>query len=324
MTSKGPSKRIQSQAFTLGLLLQKIDQGQHPKSIATDLNKSKQLVNYYIRQLEKKGYIHRKIRSNIAIYELLPLGKVAIEGLVAASVRGVLPRFHHLAFMYEILGNKGRIEAFLPLERGSKLRGDVVEVHGKFEYDGEEFSVSRWHVGSSEQLKVWAPATYEASVGDAMMLAAVKLDRVAQEISKRYDLALGKYRKIQRPEFAYERDPYARYWMDLTGGANVKTEEGTIDQSEGPPEAEFFTTESAVAYLKMPGRVKEMEKLTEKNVKAMEIFAKGMEEHMKLIGQLQAVARSLQANADQAQKQRDSGFLSHVRRKFHRRVTSSS
>jgi predicted transcriptional regulator len=318
LTSKGGSKGIQGSAFILGVLLQKLDQGQHPQSIAIDLNKSKQLINYYIRQLEKKGYIHRKVRSNIAIYELLPLGKRALEGLVTGSVRGVLPRFHHLCFMYPILGKGGRIEAFLPLERGSKLRGDVVEVHGRFEYEGESFSVSRWHVGSSEQLKVWAPATYESSVGDALMLAAVKLDRVAQEISKRYDLALGKYRKIQRPEFAYERDPYAKYWMDLTGGANVKTEEGTIDQSEGPPEAEFFTTESAVAYLKMPGRVKDMERLAEKNVEAMQVFAKGMEEHMKLISQLQAVAQSLQANADEARRQRETGFLNYIKKRVHR------
>jgi hypothetical protein len=306
--------------------LEKLDQGQYPLSIAQDLNKSKQLINYYIRRLERQGYIERVVKSSICIYELLPKGKAVLERLVTPSQGAVLPRFHHLCLMFPVLGGFVGLERFLPLARGSQMRG-AVEVHGKLEFDGDVFSVSRWHTPRSEQLKIWSPATYERSVGDALMLAGIKLDRAAQEIARRYDLVLGPYRKIQRPEFAYENDPYARYWSNISAGAVVKTDEGSIDESEGPPEVEFFTTEAAVAYLKMPQEmqrqrseiqaIKETFKEIAKDYKdTTERFGREMSSHLALISAITKTTEKLGEAVDELRKQRQGGIIGRIQGLF--------
>ncbi len=304
MTSKGASKGVQERAYTVGVLLQKLDQGQYPKSIAKDLNKSKQLINYYLRQLESKGYIKRKVRSTIAIYELLPKGKAFLERHDSLFRRGVLPRFHHYAHRLRVLGGFEGLDVFLPLVGGIQMRGGVVQVDGSFEWNDEKFSVRRWHSSSGDQLFIYAPAVYGKNVGDVLVSAGIKLDRVAHAIQEKFGIQLSEYERLQKPEFAFERDPYARYWMEISAGAIVKTETGTIDASEGEPEAEFFTAEDAAAYLKMPQEVKkqgaEIQQIrdTFKEIahdyrKTTDQFGKEMESHLTLIGVLTKTTEAL-------------------------------
>lgn len=53
----------------------------------------------------------------------------------------------------------GDLDRFLPLSKGSRLRGGVLHVDGVVEYDGEKFSVRRFHSPHQEQLFLYAPST---------------------------------------------------------------------------------------------------------------------------------------------------------------------
>lgn len=321
MPSTSTSKRSAQRAFTVGLLLQKLNQGQHSQSIAKQLNKSKQLLNYYIRRLETEGYIQRKVRSNIVIYDLLPKGKEFLERHDSYFQRGVLPRFHRYAHKHVVLGGFEGLERFLPLVSGRQMNNGVVQVHGSFEFDNEKFSVRRWHSPSREDLAIYIPATYSSSIGDALVKAGIKLDRVARAIQERWGIQLGEYEKMQGAEWAYEKDPFARYWYDLSAGGVVKTADGTIDASEGAPEAEFFTTESAAAYLRMPQAVQKQgneiqaiketlsqtaeafKQATQAYVETTDRFGKNMDAHLKLI---EKIGESAEATRETAESLRQS------------------
>jgi hypothetical protein len=141
------------------------------------------------------------------------------------------------------------------------MRHGIIQVDGKMTFEDEVFSIRRWHSQRSgrDWLIVYGPSLYAREPWKALSLTSMRIHDLAREIQRRYHIALSDPELFQRPEFAYENDPVAKLWY-LVSGANVKTESGSIDASEGPPEVEFTSLEDAEEYLHMPRRIKGIEK----------------------------------------------------------------
>lgn len=75
------------------------------------------------------------------------------------------------------------------------------------------------------------------------------------------------------------------------------TKEGSIDNSDDVPHVEW-NVKTAQNYLEMPNRIKRIEENLEKVSDSLLVFAKGMDEHMKLIYSLQEVTKTLKEVVD--------------------------
>lgn len=307
--SQKRSKSADAVSFTLVFLLQKLNQGEYPQQIARELNKSKQLIHYHVRRLTNDGYVRQVTRSSITIYELTPKGQMAIDRHARASVvgrGGVLARFHHLAYRYLVVGGVAGFDLLLPRSGAKQMRGGVFQVDGTYKLDNEEFSIKRWHSPTAEHLTVYGPKIYSNDVHGALGIVSIKIDRVARSIADRFNIQFSdKIERLQRPEWAFEKDPFAKIWGQITGSI-IKAGEGTIDASEGDWETEFFTPEGAQAYLRLPIEIQQIRKamaesassfqqVTERYSETTDKFGKEMNSHLALIEQ---IADSNRATAD--------------------------
>lgn len=87
-------------------ILLKVRDGQYNSQIARQLGLKKQNIAYFLKKLEKNGYIQRKFRSNFVFYELTDKGKEFLKGQsqnFSLSSRKGHSRLHNLVISFPIL-----------------------------------------------------------------------------------------------------------------------------------------------------------------------------------------------------------------------------
>jgi len=107
-------------------------------------------------------------------------------------------------------------------------------------------------------------------------------DKLASHLEQKFRMKLGRSKLSRKPHFAVY-DPLASKWSK---NFQLDTKYGKIDRSLGYGEIDWTDPVSAANYLSMPNRLERIEK-------SMETFAKGMDEHMLLIGELRELVNAL-------------------------------
>lgn len=179
------------------------------------------------------------------------------------------------------------------------MRGGQFVVDGVFEFEGGRFSVRRWYnsVRREDLLIIYGGSRYEADPHLALVRETLRLSNVARAISDRYGVGLSGGEIVQRPEYAFERDPIARAWIRLTG-ANVVTGDGMIDDSERTGgELEFRNPEDAMFYLKFPRMLDAlvrsfMEDRSETN-RFLTRFGRDLEKHLMVMEGVQKLVEKM-------------------------------
>jgi predicted transcriptional regulator len=263
--------------FTSIVILQLLQQGEYAASIGRRLNKSRQLVEYYIRKLVRDGcaepLCQEGQRSNPVFYELTEKGTAMLQEM-SKKTRTTRLRFHHYALKYLITGDNAE---FLPLRRGTRLNNGVIQVDGKI----MGFSVRRISGRSHQWLLLYSQPRQVQSDEHPLNLVAfstIELDHLASEICRRYGMSLQFQCIIQKPHFADTSDPFSRYW-GKTYGCNIVTRDGsTIDASPDEWEKEL-TIDDAIAYLEQPKKVREISRKQDEDrqliLDRLEVLQKG-------------------------------------------------
>lgn len=203
--------------------------GGSPQRVARALNFTPARIHYYMRLMKAQGLIERKVRSNIAVYDVT---EKAVSLLRASLVKPELPigRFENFCVAYPIVRDNPE---FLPAAKGVELAHGVKRTDGKVEVDGRQYSVLRFHSPSGDAIYIYATGKYAVSEAEAVAKASVECHCVAQEIQRRHGLVLGEPRVVRGGELEF-RDAFA-VWYKAGGGPNVRTLDGWIDAS--PPSA---------------------------------------------------------------------------------------
>jgi predicted transcriptional regulator len=107
---KNESKKFRN-PLLIWRILKKLEEDKYPAQVARELRISKQLCWYYIKKLEKEGYIKRKFRSTISSYEILPRGKLFLLEVKNFSASLNEPvRVHALAIKLPILKDNPQLK----------------------------------------------------------------------------------------------------------------------------------------------------------------------------------------------------------------------
>ena len=109
--SKSKSKFYEKSFTSIYRILVSINKGMYLSQMARKLGMSKQNVAYYLKKLEKEGYIQTEIRTSAKFYTLTEKGKEFLKKLrikLTKSQKFSLPtteevRLHNLAIKFPIL-----------------------------------------------------------------------------------------------------------------------------------------------------------------------------------------------------------------------------
>jgi predicted transcriptional regulator len=243
-------------------ILKGIEAKMYPSEIGRAQKWSKQHVGYYVKKLEKAGLIRRLKRSTFGDYELTERGQsflISCEGVLFSS--GVF-RLHRCFFKFPILregvylsGDFRRLEmvnwtALLGLEQGVKVRK------------------------TTSSRIVHVETLYGRSPGELITSAKNLADKVAKGLMNKYSCTLGEVTINKRHELGVD-DPVAillnRYFTAITP-------KRVIDDSLGEEEGELdhLGRDSAVNYLRMPERIKNIERQLESVLYSLDKISEGV------------------------------------------------
>lgn len=248
-TSNKKSKFLEKPFYLI--ILSYIGEGQnYLAQIARQLDESPQLIQHYIRNLKKHGYIQPvtgQKRSYPVIYELTDKAEIMISNAERIRRSGGM-RFHRYALKYRITVDN---PDFLPLSQASKpLKGNVLEVTTTV----EGHTVRRWHSLSADWLYIWSQHLYGLLPWQLQALATIEVDRLAGWIEQRFGMRLQFEEILQKGEFDDPRDPVAKVWGKYYS-VNVKTDSGSGFDASGGEWAKELSYQDAVDYVQMGGKV---------------------------------------------------------------------
>jgi len=107
MSSKFEFKIYKKSLTSIYRILVRISQGMYPSQIARQLNMSKSHVNYFLKRLERCGYIKREFRTNFVCYSLTEKGNELLKNIRSSKfslpVREKHVRTHTLTIKFPIL-----------------------------------------------------------------------------------------------------------------------------------------------------------------------------------------------------------------------------
>ncbi len=262
--------------------------------IARKLGVKKDRVYRILRKLEDNGLVRVVVRSNIKIYELTDAGRAILQNSnVNLKVRN---------------GNVGGDVCFR-VDRFS-LRFPVFR-EGVWPGGGREWEVRGWRarsarfgnvtlVRTSRSVIAYLRSFYGGDPWRALFDAYNYVLRVVAEFAYKYGWELGIPVPNGKPHFEFP-DPFVRESGKVS---TVKNGLGFVDASPGEGEIGFLDPELADRYIRMvtevpekvsslEQRVAKIENVMERLSESLEVFAKGMEQHMMLISHIQELVLEL-------------------------------
>lgn len=242
LAGKKPSKRLsKKRVFTYRVLpiLRHIKSGEYPAKIARMLGISKQLCHYYIKKLERSGFIRREVRSSCVFYSLTERVKDVLDrfeqglGLADREIR-----LHNVVFKFSIL-KKPRLPIDWP---------KVVAMRNWNQLIGTERQLTVRK--NPDSLEVFPDVVYGTDAYELFAIARDEAMRLARYLESKFQMKLSETPTVsRRPHFGvYDRiaDMLPYQFSD---------DVAKIDRSEGAGEIDFYDPEDVKNYLLSTSRI---------------------------------------------------------------------
>jgi len=258
-------------------VLRALRDGLYPSQIARQLGVKRNLIHYYIKKLEKLGFIEKqksvvngrvKTRGAITLYYLTENGSRFLAEIEKEVFCRWL-RLHNCYWLFPIV-EQPRIE----------IDWRRVELHNWGQLIGRELGLTVRKNPNS--IEVVSSVLYGKDAYALLFRSRDEAERLASHLEQKFGMKLGRPRLSRKPHFGVY-DPLASKWAE---NFQLSTKYGKIDESEGYGEIDWTDPVSATNYLSMPNRLERIEK-------SLEAFSEGMHEHMLLIHELREVVSVL-------------------------------
>ena len=271
------SKFRQVSLNTVAVILRCLRDGLYPAEIARQLGKERNFVHYYVDKMEKLGFIERqtgvikssaKTRGFITHYRLTENG----SNFLAEIEKGILRhqvRLHNCYWLYPII-EQPKI----------KIDWRKVELQNWNQLIGRELGLTVRKNPSN--LEIVSGVIYGTNPYELLFKSRDEADKLACHLEQKFRMKLGRPRMSRKPHFGIY-DSLASNWSEHF---QLDTEYGKIDRSLGYGEIDWADPVSAQNYLCMPNRLERIER-------SMDVFARGMHEHMLLIRELREIVQAL-------------------------------
>jgi predicted transcriptional regulator len=224
-------------------ILRRIEAGDYAARIALVLETNRQHVQYFIGKLEEAGLIYLEKRSSFAVYQLTLKGKAFLKSCEGRVFPGELHRL-----------DKGQV-AFRVVREGVYPGRDFrrVEMVNWTALLGLELGVKVRH--TSKSWIVHVPVIRGRSPAEVYGLEMNLANRVAVALCGKYGCVLAEGVPVGG-EMAVE-DPVAKMFGKYFA---VRTSKRKIDHSWSEGELENFGKDAVIDYLRMPEKVKNIDK----------------------------------------------------------------
>jgi DNA-binding MarR family transcriptional regulator len=235
--SKCRCKKFLQKSFTLlRIILRLLKKGYYPTKIARILGKSRQLVRYYVKKLEKMGYVELVTRDAITIYNITQAGQKFLDGIESATPRGHHLRLHNIAFKYQIIK-----------EPSKKVDWNkVVRLRNWGQILGSEMGMTVRK--NTDSIEIFCKVVEGDNPYELLFKAREEADRLATHLEQKFDMVLGRGTLSRKPHFGIY-DPIARRFAE---NFQLSDDVAKIDESEGYGEIDWHDPEAAKSYLLMP------------------------------------------------------------------------
>jgi len=273
-------------------IMKMLDAGYYPAYIARILGRSKSLIHYYVKKLEKRGFIEKreslpilqldgsyakKNRGLITVYRVTQAGSNFLDRIERMAVGRVL-RLHNVFFKYPILEQPKK-----------KIKWRKVQLVNWTQLVGTELGMTV-RKNSDSSIEITVRVIEGRNPWELLFKAREQADFLAGYLEQKFDMKLGRPHLSRKPHFGVY-DPVARIFSRFF---EFSTEDAKIDESEGCGEIDWLTPFTAADYLNMPSKVRKIEKDIGEMKEGMRLFSEGMLEHMKLIRELRDLVKVLE------------------------------
>lgn len=257
------------------LLLDSIDNKIPLSTIAGNMGRTKQALNYHIQKYRKLGLLNRVQQYPYSIYELTSLGRRVKQSLRQSEHPKALWKAHNLIVGFEILhlGNFNFVET---------TRRKLIKMKN-WSYAREEVGNFVINIQDTGLLKIYAPAKYTTDPDVAFGEMFAECQKVAQWYCHRYEMKLRPMKVIRKGEKALVRsEKLAKIF------GRVKLEQMYINASEGTEELEApMDSYSIEKLLRLP------EIIENQLNPALERFSKNIELHLEVLQNIQKAIEKL-------------------------------
>jgi hypothetical protein len=275
------SKFRQGSLSTAAAILRGLREGLYPAQVAGQLGKGRSFVHYYVNRMENLGWIEKqtgviigseKSSGLITPYRLTENGSNFLAEIEKDVLRRRV-RLHNCYWLYPII-EQPKI----------KIDWRKVEMQNWNQLIGRELGLTVRK--NPKSLEIISGVIYGVNPYELLFKSREEADELAYCLEQKFLMRLGRPKMSRRPHFGVY-DPLAAKWAKHF---QLDSECGMIDRSLGYGEIDWTDPVSAQNYLCMPNRLERIER-------SMDVFAKGMHEHMLLIRELRDLVKALRENS---------------------------
>ena len=306
--SKSKSKFYEKSFTSIYRILVSINKGMYLSQMARKLGMSKQNVAYYLKKLEKEGYIQTEIRTSAKFYTLTEKGKEFLKKLrikLTKSQKFSLPtteevRLHNLAIKFPILEDnpnfnwqranpnlKNWLEKYQTLDQyGITLKKTtkhiIVYIHQFYAKDYSEWLnkllvrialVDRYLRDNGIKIDIFNGKVISQHI--AITMNKQIEDSLKRIVGKKITASINLGRKAKS---VYPSDLKAKAW---------------IDYSLGRMELESNDMEYIENFMLMPERVARFEKLGEFILEQQYQFSQNLALHMEILREMKETLKEI-------------------------------
>jgi DNA-binding PadR family transcriptional regulator len=269
MESKKISFRVKSKILLYDILI-RIDRNESQDEIRRWYGWSKQRLYYYISKLKKAGIIKIKVRDKIALYELTEKGKVFFKEHIQYLNSSI--RLHNIEYIANIesLGT-------ITHEKEWKLRGILNRLKRE---------TNCTMVWNNNTMRFIVSSLFGTNAFQLMEDSKNIVRNIIKNLELEFGLKIGELTLNRKPHFAI-KTPIAE---QFSNNLEITTDEGKIDASEGYGEIDYFTPESADAYINMP---KTLKQLDQKLVPAIDRLTEQINLHLEVLDEMRLTLKEI-------------------------------
>jgi hypothetical protein len=277
MDKRPCSKFRQGSLNTAAAILRGLREGLYPAQVAHKLGKERNFVHYYVDKMEELAWIERqtgvvqssvKTRDFIVQYRLTESGSNILAEIEKNTLRRKV-RLHNCYWLFPIVE-----------QPRTKIDWHRVELQNWNQLVGRELGLTVRKNPNS--LEIVSGTICGNNAYELLFKSREEAEKLAVHLERKFRMRLGRPSMSRKPHFGIY-DPLANKWSEHL---QLDTEGGKIDRSIGYGEIDWTDPISAQNYLSMPNRLERIER-------SMEVFAKGMNEHMLLIRELRDLVEAL-------------------------------
>lgn len=287
------SKFSRSSLTLVRRIMRMLEAGYYPARIAEILGRQRSHIHYYLKRLEKMGYIEReeslerlkpglyvkRVRGTIVLYHITQSGTSFLAEIERGAV-GRRLRLHNAYFKYPILRGPSRPIVWRKVEMTNWTQLIGLELGLKV----------RKNPGSIE---VIAPVVEGRDPYELLFKARDEADRLAAHLEQKFDMVLGRGRLSRKAHWGVY-DPVAGACGRLF---QLSDDVAKIDESEGFGEIDWLSPEAAKDYLLMPARIDRLDREVTDIKEGMRLFSESMLEHIRMIREIRELVKALEGRA---------------------------